>query len=88
MPITAERFERATGRPPKDDDLERCNCDRAGEYMHRSCGWCVECEGPVFQCGHSLPLPPICEICDQHPSGCNCTEPQLRSSPRTTPEPS
>lgn len=30
MAITAEQFAEATGRQPENDDLERCNCDKAG----------------------------------------------------------
>jgi hypothetical protein len=37
--ITAEQFEAATGHAPKDDDLERCNCDKAGQIAHTQCGW-------------------------------------------------
>jgi len=37
--ITAERFRKATGYEPQDDDLDRCNCPRAGSLKHQSCGW-------------------------------------------------
>jgi hypothetical protein len=37
--ITAEQFKTATGYEPQDDDLERCNCPKAGELFHRMCGW-------------------------------------------------
>jgi len=37
--ITAEQFEEAVGRPPENDDLERCNCVRAGALGHMQCGW-------------------------------------------------
>lgn len=39
MNITEQQFEQATGRKPVDDDMERVNCDRAGEPGHNSCGW-------------------------------------------------
>lgn len=37
--ITAEQFEAAVGHPPKDDDLDRCNCDKPGHMGHWACGW-------------------------------------------------
>lgn len=46
--ITAERFLEATGKPPRDDDLERCNCERAGQVGHSGCGWCDDCNQPFF----------------------------------------
>jgi hypothetical protein len=46
--ITAEQFEAATGYAPQDDDLERCNCDKAGEPMHIHCGWDRERNLPEF----------------------------------------
>lgn len=49
--ITAEIFEAATGYPPQDDDLERCNCSRAGEFMHSCCGWNEEKNKPQFSVG-------------------------------------
>lgn len=39
MTITEQQFEQATGRKPVDDDMERVNCDRAGEPGHSNCGW-------------------------------------------------
>jgi hypothetical protein len=49
--ITAEYFERATGRKPEDDDLERCNCPYAGTIMHTCCGWNEEHNRPQFEVG-------------------------------------
>ena len=37
--ITAEQFEAATGYAPEHDDLERSNCDKAGQMFHTQCGW-------------------------------------------------
>lgn len=37
--ITAKQFEEAVGRLPENDDLERCNCVRAGALGHMQCGW-------------------------------------------------
>jgi len=55
--ITAERFEQATGWAPEDDELDRCNCDRAGEVGHYVCGWCKTHDKPFFQCAarHARP---------------------------------
>lgn len=36
--MTEEQFEAATGYPPKNDDLERVNCSRAGSDGHTGCG--------------------------------------------------
>lgn len=41
-------FEAATGAPPEQDDLERCNCEKAGEPLHWSCGWCEIHNLPIF----------------------------------------
>jgi hypothetical protein len=49
-PITAEIFERFVGRAPINDDLERCNCPLAGQFMHTSCGWCGICMKPKYMC--------------------------------------
>lgn len=51
--ITAERFQKATGFPPSDDDLERCNCLLAGKTMHSDCGWCFARELPVFMISYN-----------------------------------
>jgi hypothetical protein len=37
--ITREKFKEAVGRWPDHDDLERCNCPRAGQPGHWFCGW-------------------------------------------------
>jgi len=44
-------FERAVGRPPVDDDLDRVTCDKAGEAGHHACGWCPTHDQPRFICG-------------------------------------
>lgn len=49
FPVTAEYFRTLTGHDPVDDDLERCNCRKAGEFMHRGCGMCKH-DQPVFMC--------------------------------------
>ena len=51
MEITAKYFAEKTGNEPVDDDLERCNCKKAGEFGHSCCGWCPAHNLPVFQCG-------------------------------------
>ena len=48
--IKSKEFKEATGFPPANDDLERCNCEFAGEPSHMFCGWCPHCPGPVFLC--------------------------------------
>jgi len=48
--MTAAEFEKVTGVPPVQDDLERVNCDKAGELGHLSCGVC-DCGMPMFMCG-------------------------------------
>jgi len=47
--ITRENFIEATGREPEQDDLERCNCDKAGEVGHMFCGWDYTLNKPVFE---------------------------------------
>lgn len=49
MRVTAEQFEKATGRPPQDDDLDRCNCPNAGEIGHLLCGWDDHLNLPAFE---------------------------------------
>lgn len=49
--ITAEYFMQATGRAPEDDDLERCNCAKAGQMGHFSCGWNYTLNAPCFEVG-------------------------------------
>lgn len=50
MKITAERFEKAAGHPPVQDDLERANCPKAGQPMHVACGWCRKHDKPMAEC--------------------------------------
>jgi hypothetical protein len=52
--ITREEFVEAAGCQPEDDDLERVNCDKAGEIGHSCCGWNKELKMPQFLIG---PLP-------------------------------
>jgi hypothetical protein len=49
--ITQEQFHHTVGRAAINDDLERCNCDKAGETGHISCGWCQDHNRPRFVCG-------------------------------------
>jgi hypothetical protein len=46
--ITREQFCLATGREPRQDDLERCNCPLVGQFGHWSCGWDHEANLPRF----------------------------------------
>jgi hypothetical protein len=48
MKITKKIFQEATGFPPKQDDLARCNCNLAGEIGHDFCGWNYEQNKPRF----------------------------------------
>lgn len=49
--ITREKFVEATGREPEQDDLERCNCERAGQIGHLCCGWNALLNMPQFEVG-------------------------------------
>jgi hypothetical protein len=48
--ITSEMFERATGRRPDNDDLERANCPLAGQIGHSGCGWNAGMNKPQWEC--------------------------------------
>ena len=48
MRITRKKFKEATGHDPQQDDLERCNCKKAGQDGHTMCGWNKEGGVPVF----------------------------------------
>lgn len=50
----ADQFLRHVGRLPEDDDLDRCNCDKAGQVGHHSCGICEHYK-PVFECHECFP---------------------------------
>lgn len=52
--ITAEKFIACTGYEPVDDDLDRCNCDKAGQIGHELCGWDKKRDMPNFLLGVSL----------------------------------
>jgi hypothetical protein len=49
-PITPEVFLVKTGRPPTGDDMDRVNCEEAGESGHHQCGWCDKHDKPRFMC--------------------------------------
>lgn len=55
-PITAEEFERITGRKATEKYLEWTNCT-GGACFHWRCGWCdqEDCNLPLFMCGHPRP---------------------------------
>ena len=53
MRITRAIFIKAVGVEPHDDDLERCNCNEAGQIGHLMCGWDRKRGKPVF-----IPDPP------------------------------
>jgi len=48
--MDAKHFEVLMGRPPKDDDLERANCEKGGEVGHFFCGICPVHGVPRFAC--------------------------------------
>lgn len=48
--MTAEEYERLMGEAPENDDLERVNCEKAGQLGHWMCGTCKRCGRPVFAC--------------------------------------
>lgn len=48
MKITREHFINATGVEPEQDDLERSNCECAGEMFHTMCGWNTKHDCPNF----------------------------------------
>ena len=55
-PVSAEEFERLTGRKATEKYLEWTNCPGKG-CLHWRCGWCKEesCGRPSFLCGHPQP---------------------------------
>ena len=58
-PVTAEEFERITGRKASEKYLEWTNCSGKG-CLHWRCGWCEaeDCGLPLFLCGHPRPRRP------------------------------
>jgi hypothetical protein len=46
--ITREKFMTALGFEPEQDDLERCNCEKAGQIGHSQCGWDESRNKPRF----------------------------------------
>lgn len=46
--ITPFKFYHATGYWPEGDELERCNCDEAGQIGHLLCGWDYDRNLPNF----------------------------------------
>lgn len=51
LEMTAAEFERRTGAPPMNDDLDRVNCTRVGAVGHYLCGWCFTHDRPRASCG-------------------------------------
>ena len=47
--MTGFEFFHQTGREPEQDDLERANCELAGQIGHVSCGLCKHA-WPVHRC--------------------------------------
>jgi hypothetical protein len=46
--ITFDFYCVATQTLPENDDLERSNCQKAGESGHTSCGWNYQMNWPEF----------------------------------------
>jgi len=49
--MSSNEFKEKTGRSPRDDDLDRVGCSKAGQPGHQQCGWCSEHDLPRFECG-------------------------------------
>lgn len=49
--MTAEEFRQRFGIEPRQDDLERVTCEKAGDVGHYWCGVCTEHQQPRFLCG-------------------------------------
>lgn len=39
MKYTEEEFTKMTGREPEGDDMDRLNCEQAGQAGHYQCGF-------------------------------------------------
>lgn len=50
VPWTAEDWAGKIGVEIEDDELERVNCQQAGEFGHWYCGICKFCSGPACRC--------------------------------------
>lgn len=50
-PVTASVYTHWFGHEPRQDDLQRVNCDKAGELGHFFCGMCLRHAAPRFMCG-------------------------------------
>ncbi|QYW06055.1 hypothetical protein KASIA_p011 [Shewanella phage vB_SspS_KASIA] len=61
LPMTEAEFILHTGLAPTDDDLERVNCESAGEVGHSSCGW-----------NHCYNMPNF--MVSRHHTPCTCKE--------------
>ena len=51
----AQDFLDNTGQEPEQDDLDRANCEEAGQLGHWGCGICIH-KQPVFMCPECFPL--------------------------------
>lgn len=54
--MTHAQFIEKVGTEPIQDDLERVNCEHAGEVGHQQCGWCKFHNKPRFMCGCTFSL--------------------------------
>jgi hypothetical protein len=62
--ITPLMFVAAVGYLPTNDDLERCNCPKAGQIMHQQCGWNYRLDCPEFV--HPSDQPVLLNYADAH----------------------
>ena len=48
--MNTQTYLELTGQLPMNDDLDRVNCEHAGEVGHIFCGWCPIHNCPRFTC--------------------------------------
>lgn len=48
--MDTQTYLERTGQLPTNDDLDRVNCEYAGEIGHLHCGWCNLHNCPRFEC--------------------------------------
>lgn len=53
--ITEKEFKEHFGFKPQQDDLDRVNCEKAGQVGHLMCGICERCRLPKFRCSCQQP---------------------------------
>ncbi len=61
MDISALAITQATGTTATLHDLQMANCIVTGTDGHELCGWCPNCNQPVYHCLHERPMNPLLE---------------------------